>query len=192
MSDELISQFGIQLNNIPELYHLLKDQTIVTLDEDDKYVGFLFKLYDQCGDHDRVKFKITTNNGSLMISEPFVKYHTILPFHHCPNIPSDPYAGMYSFGFNFIDTNQSYFPLTSITCDHEIDLVLIMIRDLQRYLSVPTVTIVESKPLMCIVCYNNVTHLHYMQCNHSLCIDCGKKWLKKNPSCPYCRGPQFF
>lgn len=189
MSDELVSQFGIRLNNTPGLHHLSEKQTLVI--DDDKYLAFLFELYDPHGDHDHVEFQITTDNGIYTISEPFIKYHAIMPFHHCPNNPDNPDVGMYSFGFNFVDTNQSCCLLTSISCNCEIDLVLIRLRDLPQNLSIPTVTIVEPKPIMCIVCYNNVTDLQYMHCNHTLCINCSKRWLRKNPSCPYCRGSQF-
>jgi hypothetical protein len=47
----------------------------------------------------------------------------------------------------------------------------------------------EENELKCIVCYTelNVKNIVNTQCDHKYCWECFFKWIKSNPTCPYCR-----
>ena len=43
--------------------------------------------------------------------------------------------------------------------------------------------------MKCTVCYEilDINNIVNTQCNHKYCWECFFKWIKTNPSCPYCR-----
>lgn len=47
----------------------------------------------------------------------------------------------------------------------------------------------EEEDLKCTVCYIELTikNIVNTQCNHKYCWECFFKWVKTNPTCPYCR-----
>ena len=47
----------------------------------------------------------------------------------------------------------------------------------------------EEEDLKCTVCYTelNIKNIVNTQCNHKYCWECFFKWVKTNPTCPYCR-----